>query len=273
MHGSRILFLLAAMSGAACHAVPADADAAAGPTIKVLSYNIHYGLGTDGVTDLERIAQVILRSEADLVGLQEIGNKAMADKLGELTGMQAVFGRSKENDHGYGDAILCRLPFEWVGNEWIPSASSSRYQAMAVDVDLSESVGEGATVRLINTHFDWLGTIGSQEARLATVDVLERAFREDSELPMILTGDLNARPDSAPLEKLADRGWTQGDPATELLTWEATDPDRQIDYVLVAPARAWRIVGIEVMDEPLASDHLPIVMELELLRRRPAGDQ
>jgi endonuclease/exonuclease/phosphatase family metal-dependent hydrolase len=256
-----------ALLGAACQAAPTDHEGPIGPTFKVLSYNIHYGLGTDGVNDLERIAQVILRSEADIVGLQEIGNKAMADKLGELTGMQAVFGRSKENDSGYGDAILCSHPFEWVGNEWIPSASSSRYQAMAVDIDLSEMHGEGATVRLINTHFDWLDSIGSQEARLATVDVIERAFREGSDLPMILTGDLNALPDSPPLAKLADRGWTQGDPETELLTWEATNPDRQIDYVLVAPARAWRIVNIEVMDEPLASDHLPIVMEFELLKR------
>ena len=84
---------------------------------------------------------------------------------------------------------------------------------------------------------------------------------------MILTGDLNARPDSAPLAKLADRGWTQGRPKADLLTWEATDPDRQIDYVLVAPARSWRIVSVEVMDEPLASDHLPVVMEVEFLSR------
>ncbi len=266
VHIWRCLVVACLLSLSACQVADMQSAAADRSTVRVLSYNIHYGLGTDGVNDLERIAQVILRSEADIVGLQEIGTKAMADKLGKLTGMRAVFGRSKENDNSYGDAILCSHPFEWVGNEWIPSASSSRYQAMAVDIDLSEQYGEGATVRLVNTHFDWLDSIGSQEARLATVDVIERAFCEGSDLPMILTGDLNARPDSPPLAKLADRGWTQGTPETELLTWEATHPDRQIDYALVAPTRAWQIVNIEVMDEPLASDHLPIVMELELVR-------
>ncbi|MCH2100960.1 MAG: endonuclease/exonuclease/phosphatase family protein [Planctomycetes bacterium] len=264
MTRSHFFPLLAVFGLIACQAAVADNGQAEASTVKVLSYNIHYGLGTDGVKDLERIAQVILRSGAGVVGLQEIGNKAMADKLGELTGMRAAFGRAKENDSGYGDAILCKYPFEWVGRESIPSASSSRYQAMAVDVDLSEIFGDGATVRLINTHFDWLDSIGSQEARLATVDVIERAFRAGSSLPMILTGDLNANPDSLPLAKLAGRGWSQGAPEVELLTWEATQPDRQIDYVLVAPELDWHVMSVEVMDEPLASDHLPIVMELQL---------
>lgn len=235
--------------------------------VRVLSYNIHYGLGTDGVNDLERIADVIKRSNAGIVGLQEIGNKAMAIELGRLTDMQAVFGRSKENDEGYGDAILCKYPFTWVGGHSIPSASSSRYQAMAADIDLSEVFGPGATVRFVNTHFDWLDTIGSEEARLATVDVIERAFREGSSLPAILAGDMNATPDSAPLKKLHAYGWVHGSASSGLLTWEATKPDQQIDYVLAAPKGAWRVIGVEVMDEPLASDHLPVVVQLELLRR------
>lgn len=249
---------------ASCQA-PSTSSGEGTPTVTVLSYNIHYGLGTDGEYDLERIAEVITRSGAGIVGLQEISNKAMADKLGELTGMRAVFGRSKENDNGYGDAVLSKYPFEWVGNEWIPSASSSRYQAMAVDVDLSELYGEGVTARLINTHFDWLDTIGSQEARLATVTVIERAFMGESAPPAILTGDLNAKPDSPPLAKLEGLGWTQGELEQPLLTWEATKPDRQIDYVLVSPAKAWRIQRVWVMDEPVASDHLPVVMEAVLI--------
>jgi endonuclease/exonuclease/phosphatase family metal-dependent hydrolase len=261
------LAVLNVLGAAGCQSSPATQGEAAPEVITVLSYNIHYGLGTDGVNDLERIAQVILRSKAGIVGLQEIGNKAMALELGRLTGMQAVFGRSKENDEGYGDAVLCKYPFTWVGGHSIPSASSSRYQAMAIDIDLAEVYGPGAMVRFINTHFDWLDTIGSQEARLATVEVIERGFREGSKLPAILAGDLNATPDSAPLARLHERGWAHGSLGSDLLTWESTQPDRQIDYVLAAPQDAWRVRGIEVMDEPLASDHLPVVIQLELLSR------
>ena len=129
--------------------------------VTTLSYNVHYAVGMDGKTDLARIARVIRDSKAGIVGLQEIGSKAMAKELGRLACMAFVFGRSKEKDSQYGDAILCRYPFTYVGNESIPSASSSRYQAMAVDVDVSEVFGEGASVRFVNTHFDWLKTIGS----------------------------------------------------------------------------------------------------------------
>ena len=233
-------------------------------SIKVMSYNIHYGRGLDKKLDLARIAKVIMSEKPDLVGLQEIGNHAMAEELGRLTGMKFVFGQSLGKKDGYGDAILSRHPFEWVGNESIPSASSSRYQAMAIDVDLSKVFGEGTVVRLINTHFDWLQTIGSQEARLATVDVIERAFFKEFSRPAILTGDLNATPASAPLKKLVGKGWVQESLGKDLWTIGAAKPSKQIDYVLFRSKQKWKVLGVEVLDEPVASDHLPIVMTLEL---------
>ena len=237
-------------------------------TIKVMSYNIHYGVGMDGEIDLQRIATVIVEQEPDIVGLQEIGDSTMAAELGRLTGMSFVFGDSLGKQDGYGDAILSRHPFDWVDNYSIPSASSSRYQAMGIDVDLSGVYGDGATVRFINTHFDWLRTIGSQEARLATIEVIERGFFSDPELPAILTGDLNATPDSAPLQELVRRGWVNEDLGRTLNTIGSEDPTRQIDYVLFRSSRRWRAVDVEVLDEPVASDHLPIVMTLELLPPR-----
>ena len=55
--------------------------------IKVMSYNIHYGIGMDKKYDLERIAKVITAQDPDIVGLQEIGDSIMAATLGKLTGM------------------------------------------------------------------------------------------------------------------------------------------------------------------------------------------
>lgn len=242
----------------------AIAQAEEAKSIKVMSYNIHYGLGLDKKLDLARIAKVILSQKPDLVGLQEIGDHAMAQELGRLTGMKFVFGQSLGKQDGYGDAILCRHPFAWVGNESIPSASSSRYQVMAIDVDLSKVFGEGTEVRFLNTHFDWLETIGSQEARLATVDVIERAFFQESSRPAILTGDLNATPGSEPLKKLAGKGWVQESLGKDLWTSGAANPSKQIDYVLFRNKQKWKVLEVEVLDEPIASDHLPIVMTLEL---------
>ncbi|MEC9046380.1 MAG: endonuclease/exonuclease/phosphatase family protein [Planctomycetota bacterium] len=247
-----------------CAQSPSQAQS---PHLTTLSYNIHYAIGMDGKTDLARIARVIRDSKAGIVGLQEIGSKAMAKELGRLADMPFVFGRSKEKDSQYGDAILCRYPFTYVGNESIPSASSSRYQAMAIDVDVSKVFGEGASVRFVNTHFDWLKTIGSQEARLAACQVIERAFFQDYQGPALLAGDLNAVPGSAPLRRLGELGWFFTDLGEPRFTIGAPKPDRQIDYVLVRPKRAWQVRKLRVMDEPVASDHLPVVMELSLQGR------
>ena len=233
--------------------------------IKVMSYNIHYGIGMDEKLDLARIARVISDEHPDIVGLQEIGDSAMAAELGRLTEMKFVFGPSLDRMDGYGDAILSNHPFEWVNNYSIPSASSSRYQAMGIDVDLSSIYGKGTRIRFINTHFDWLKTIGSQEARLATVEVIEKGFfNDENSLPAILTGDLNAVPDSEPLKKLEQKGWVNKNLGKELNTIRSTDPTRQIDYVLIRPEKKWKVMDVEVLDEPVASDHLPVVMTLEL---------
>ena len=122
-------------------------------------------------------------------------------------------------------------------------------------------------MRFVNTHFDWLKTIGSQEARLAACQVIERAFFKDYQGPALLAGDLNAVPGSAPLQRLGELGWFFTDLGEPRFTIGAPKPDRQIDYVLVRPKRAWQVRKLQVMGEPVASDHLPVVMELSLRGR------
>jgi endonuclease/exonuclease/phosphatase (EEP) superfamily protein YafD len=83
------------------------------------------------------------------------------------------------------------------------------------------------------------------------------------ERPAILAGDLNAVPESAVLKELA-MDWRRVSEAAAP-TFPAQRPSRQIDYVLVRPARRWRVVDVRVVEEPLASDHRPLVATLELL--------
>ena len=249
--------------------------------LKVLSYNIHYGVGMDGVKDLTRIADVINRLNPDIVGLQEVADSAMTETISQLTGRMGVFGASTEKETPnlyrlldipvpdsqlfYGDAILSKYPFRYLGNLSIPSASSSRYEAMCVDVDLSEKLGKKTLVRFITTHFDYLQTIGSKYARKAAVEVIETAFINDSlDIPYILTGDLNATPRSSPLKLLEQMGWVLEDAGKDLPTVPSITPQKQIDYVLVRPEKSWRIIDISVIEDGLASDHRPILMTLEL---------
>ncbi|WP_282162171.1 endonuclease/exonuclease/phosphatase family protein [Ulvibacterium marinum] len=251
-------------------------------TIKVLSYNIHYGVGMDGKKDLERIAGVINTINPDIVGLQEVKDSTMMAALGQLTNMHDVFGASTEKETPnlyrlldipvpasqlhYGDGILSKYPFDYVGNVSIPSASSSRYEAMCINVDLSKKSSEKSMVRFITTHFDYLNTIGSQMARKAAVEVIEAAFiTKDSDRAYIMTGDLNATPESEVLNVLEHKGWQKGDFDEELPTVPSNTPRKQIDYVLVRPKERWKVIDVRVIDEPMASDHLPILMTLELI--------
>src|SRR5262245_26822074 len=79
----------------------APASAADPQTLRVLSYNIHHGEGTDGKLDLARIAGVITAAKPDLVALQEVDRRATRTKgvdqtaeLAKLTGLQAEFGKA-----------------------------------------------------------------------------------------------------------------------------------------------------------------------------------
>jgi endonuclease/exonuclease/phosphatase family metal-dependent hydrolase len=250
--------------------------------LKVLSYNIHYGVGMDSRKDLKRIAGVISRLDPDIVGLQEVSDSLMTDGLARMTGMRGIFGGSVEKETpnlyhllgipvpasqlSYGDAILSKYPFEYIGNLSIPSASSSRYEAMCVDVDLTGEYGHGALVRFITTHFDYLETLGSRAARAASVEVIEQAFIPDSlDKPALLTGDLNATPQSATLKLLRERGWVSEDLGKDLFTVPSSSPHKQIDYVLIRPGSRWMVKDVSVINEGLASDHRPILMTLELI--------
>ena len=246
--------------------------------IKILSYNIHYGIGMDKKKDLSRIARVIKESGADIVGIQEVADSIMVAKLSSLTGMYGVFGESMEKNKipnlytllqlqepedllYYGDAILSKLPFTYVGNIWIASASESRYEAMAIDLKIGD---RQELIRFITTHFDYLNTIGSKVSRMAAVDVIEEKFMTNYEGPSILTGDFNSTPNSKTLTLLQSRGWVLNKTNERLLTAPSSKPSFQIDYVMPRPEEKWKIIALEVIQEKKASDHLPILMTLEL---------
>ena len=70
-------------------------------------------------------------------------------------------------------------------------------------------------------------------------------------------------PESPTLAALGQT-WTSTTADRELPTFPDED-HRQIDYILLRPAARWRVVSVKVADEKIASDHLPIFADLELL--------
>jgi endonuclease/exonuclease/phosphatase family metal-dependent hydrolase len=221
--------------------------------IRVLSYNIRHGQGMDGKVEVARIAAVIRSVQPDLAALQEVdrnvgrsGRVDQAAELGRLTGLEALFGRTIDLDGGeYGNAVLTALPVKRWTNHPLPGAEPRG----VIEADCGDFV-------FFATHLD----VGRDEAaRLASVQEINRRARP----PALLAGDLNSGPGSAPLKALAAE-WSVAGEALELPTLPAPKPVRQIDFVLFRPADRWRVIEVRVLDEPVASDHRPILAVLEL---------
>jgi endonuclease/exonuclease/phosphatase family metal-dependent hydrolase len=82
-------------------------------TLRVLTYNIHHGEGTDGRFDLSRLAGVVTSVQPDLVALQEVDERTERTngvdevaELARLTDLHAVFGKAMDYLGGGGVAVL-----------------------------------------------------------------------------------------------------------------------------------------------------------------------
>jgi endonuclease/exonuclease/phosphatase family metal-dependent hydrolase len=258
------LTLLLLLGGMCCPDTRADEA----PRLRVLCYNIHYGQGNDGKYDIERLAEVINRTKPDLVGLQEVdvgversGRVHQARRLGELTGMQVRYGPTQHYQGGlYGNAVLTKLPILDVHIQPLPYTEATpelvTYPRGAISVTVRGP--DGNPLRFISTHFQH----NVAEDRLAQAQAINRFFADD-EIPTILAGDMNALPDSEPIAELLKK-WTNATDDPPAPTAPSQNPRSRIDYIFYRPAQAFRLIEASVVDEPMASDHRPVLAVLEL---------
>lgn len=230
--------------------------------LRVVTFNIHHGEGTDGKLDLPRIADVIHRLRPDVVALQEVdrgtarsGGVDQAAELGRLTGLQSVFGKAMDYAGGqYGQAILSRFPVSEVQVHSLPTQSGCEPRCVLV----AKCDPEGhAPFFLANTHLEH----ARASARLCQAGKLG-SLLAPIRAPLILAGDLNDTPGSAVLGVLR-RHWLDTTADRAGPTWPSTNPHKQLDYVLVRPADPWKIVEVRVVEDAVASDHCAVLVELE----------
>jgi len=235
--------------------------------LRVLTYNIHHGEGTDGRIDLERIASAILSVKPDLVALQEVDRHTRRTKgtdqpaeLARLTNMQVVFGDNIAFEGGqYGNAVLSRFPVRRHQNHALPRFDDGEQRGvLEVEVELPHGL---PPLRLFATHLDHRS---NDRERLASARRINELIRQPDRpaTPTVLAGDLNDVPESPTLMELArlwrrphERPWP---------TIPVTRPTRQIDYILFHPPTRWKPLETRVLDEALASDHRALLAVLEL---------
>ena len=143
----------------------------------------------------------------------------------------------------------------------MPSYDAGEQRGLLV-AEIQLGGGDKQTVRFLATHLDHRR---DDRERLAGAAKINALIGNTPEAPAILAGDLNAVPSSAVLKRL-QTSWSVLS-NTPQPTVPVNNPRRQIDYVLVRPARLWKLVEMQVLDERLASDHRPILAVLQLLHQ------
>ncbi len=257
----RRILVAAALAVAACGVGNggADGDPALTDTLRVLAYNIHHGEGMDSVLDLHRIAALIREVDPDLVAVQEVdsvttrtGGVDQAAELGRLTEMEPRYGRFMPYQGGaYGMALLSRWPISQAVNVRLPEGAEPR-SAMSVVVISPKS---GRALRFVGIHF-----YRTAEERMAQAEALDRALA-GGDTATILAGDFNSTPGSAVMARLSD-SWSVVGKGEDHFTFPSYGPDREIDFVLFRPADAFEVISQRLIDEPVASDHRPVVVDL-----------
>ena len=232
-------------------------------TIKILSYNIHHGNppAKPGVIDLPAITKVIVDSKAEIVGIQEVDIHVsrsemvnQAEKLAELTGMDYYFSKGINLEKGYyGTLILSKYKIVGKRRYDLPMPVKSENRSLAiVDVELPN----GERVSLANTHLDL-----HEENRIAQAHFINE-LAELYSSPLILVGDLNAKPGSEPikvLEQFFVRNTTSNAP-----TSPNVNPRNEIDYIMLLDNVKFKWKSYKVIPEHQASDHMPLFAEIEI---------
>ncbi len=234
-------------------------------TIRVMTYNIHVGVGMDKKLDLERIAAVISNEHPDLVGLQEVDRGVkrteLRDEIAELaklTGMEYAFAHNLDYQGGqYGVAILSRFPIKKTDHRKYENLREAERRGMIrAEIQLN-----GRLISFVTTHLDYQHADGRV---FETQQLLE--FLEPVKEPLIVVGDFNDEPTGEAC-KLMLAGFQDawiGGKAKELgLSYPADKPTKRIDYIFTRRADRIRVKKAWLVPT-LASDHLPVIADLEL---------
>jgi len=239
-------------------------------SLRIASYNIHKCRGLDRRVKPERVLKVIRELEADVVGLQEIMNVNSDDpQVGqarylaeELSEHAWCFAENRILRGGpYGNMTLSRFPITCFRNYDVTWKKCERRGCLRADL----SLGEKTTVHFFNVH---LGTgfieRRHQARKLVSTDILQHAKIRG---PKIVAGDFNE--------------WTRG-LATRLMgenfksidlkrflksrrTYPGILPFLHLDDIYFDHCFELRHFHLHRSRTALvASDHLPIVADLEL---------
>ena len=228
-------------------------------TLKVMTYNIRNGNGMDKVRSYERIADVILKQDPDVVAIQELDSMTKRSNqtyvLGEvakLTRMKDFYGPAISFSGGkYGVGILSKKQPLKVSQHPLPGRGEKRTFLMAEFEDYI----------FCCTHLAL--TEEDRNLSLAIIDSIAACQTK----PFIIAGDMNAEPGSDFVNGLQKNYRIFNN--LKQPTWPSPEPKEMIDYIAVWKDRSEGLANVHtwVVDEPVASDHRPIMSKIRVAKK------
>ena len=228
-------------------------------TLKLMSYNIKNANGMDNVCNFQRIANVINNTSPDVVAIQEVdsmtnrsGQKYVLGEIAERTQTHGYFAPAIDYDGGkYGIGLLTKQVPLRLQSLPLPGREEARTLILA----------EFADYIYCCTHMSL-----TEEDRMKSLELV-KAFTSSSTKPLFLAGDMNAEPESGFIKELQKDFQILSNPKQH--TFPAPDPKETIDYIatLKQNAKGFAVISAKVINEPMASDHRPILVELRTVEK------
>ena len=241
----------------------------AGATLRVATYNVHACVGTDRRHDPDRVAAVVAELDADVVALQEFTYAAGVAietrepvELVALDGYQCALGPTREiATRCFGNALLTRHPIVDVHRLDLSLDGREPRGALAATVDVG-----GTHVHLLATH---LG-LRVRERRFQVAQVLAYLEAVRHSIVVVL-GDFNDWVPGRSVSQALDRRLGR---ARRLRSFPAAYPMFSLDRIWMHPAAALQRVVVHTSAlARRASDHLPVVADIDLARAQTGADR
>lgn len=235
-----------------------------------MTYNIHHGKGMDKQVDLKRIAKVISRSEADIIGLNEVDKKFskrsdfidqvqfLAKELDLFYAYSPSLTRKSKNSaeiQQYGNGLLSRYPIiksEHHLFNFIPGLIEGR-SILEATIELNQ--------RFLNVYVTHL-SLNPRLHRKQTEFILE-----NTKEPGVILGDWNMYPNTKKWRRIAGAGtcrdvWHEAGKGPGY-TYPSTNPRARIDYIFITKDIDIEDIGV-IETNPIASDHLPVMATISI---------
>ncbi|UCE12774.1 MAG: endonuclease/exonuclease/phosphatase family protein, partial [Candidatus Heimdallarchaeota archaeon] len=237
--------------------------------LKVMNFNIHqyFSIAQTGLYNLEQVRDVILDSQADVVGLQESeGSRITSSNMNGVqwlvrqTGMKYYYYGPPTSAQIYGVSLLSRYPILNPRYVDLPAEQSIERVAIVAEIETGTLAGQ---LPVIVTHFQ---TNRYSEDRLAQAQTIV-SISENFEKALIL-GDFNTRPNGTDptftlLNSSFSDAWIHaGNDPSEGATSYSDDgvAIHRIDYIWMKGS--WTVLRCETFGSTRTSDHRAVYAEL-----------